>query len=370
YSPSLINRECNSTQYFQDSNRDDVDDDDLKFNEELANSIRHQCSLFSPSLVRAINSDIKEIKRSLNASKGGEKLHSGQNPSDERDKLVKCHRRGRDGDQRRSHNPSRSFYVNRGVGQTKAKMIKSNGNKKEEMTVRQWNFAAPSNAVYSTSSDSEGANSSNNSTATNSDAEASPRVSKSSPVSKISTLDQTHEEEKEGDDQWSLQRRPPCPPKYQSRRPLSAGSGSSAVNAGASNSHNNHTTSTSKSLRPQRTKKPQSNLELDYGSDEDTDQLLDKQYRCDKPVEIPELKEEAEYLSVKKRRGREVAVHHPDFPDRLIEGRLYHSRYLGSTQLICEDNPSKVNRLHQAQEAVQRVKAPDGEYQQYIPTLN
>ncbi len=37
-------------------------------------------------------------------------------------------------------------------------------------------------------------------------------------------------------------------------------------------------------------------LLVDYGSDEDTDQLLDKQYRCDKPVEIPELKEEAEYL--------------------------------------------------------------------------
>ncbi|VDL19015.1 unnamed protein product [Hymenolepis diminuta] len=108
-------------------------------------------------------------------------------------------------------------------------------------------------------------------------------------------------------------------------------------------------------------------LAFHYGSDEDTDQLLDKQYRCDKPVEIPELKEEAEYLSVKKRRGREVAVHHPDFPDRLIEGRLYHSRYLGSTQLICEDNPSKVNRLHQAQEAVQRVKAPDGESQPSVP---
>ncbi|KAM3178594.1 hypothetical protein ACTXT7_002221 [Hymenolepis weldensis] len=262
YSPSLISHECNSTQYFQDSNHDDIDDD-LKFNEELANSIRHQCSLFSPSLVRAINSDIKEIKRSLNASKDGEKLHSGQSPSDEHDRLVKCHCHGRNGGQRRSHNPSRSFYVNRGVGQTKAKMIKSNRNKKEEMTVRQWNFAAPSNAVYSTSSDSEGANSGNNSTATNSDAEVSPRVSKSSPVSKISTRDQTHEEEEEeGDGQWSLQRCPPCPPKYQSLRPLSAGSGSSAVSAGASNSHNNHTNSTSKSLRPQRTKKPQSNLEL------------------------------------------------------------------------------------------------------------
>lgn len=34
----------------------------------------------------------------------------------------------------------------------------------------------------------------------------------------------------------------------------------------------------------------------EYSSDEDTDQLLDKQYRSDKPVEIPELKAEAEYL--------------------------------------------------------------------------
>ncbi len=51
-----------------------------------------------------------------------------------------------------------------------------------------------------------------------------------------------------------------------------------------------------------------------------------------------------------------VAVHHPDFPDRLIEGRLYPSRYLGSTQLLCDDHPSKINRLRQAQEAVNRIK--------------
>nr|CDS27964.1 amyloid beta A4 protein [Hymenolepis microstoma] len=364
FSPSIISHNTNSTQYFQDSNYDDIDDD-LKFNEDLANSIRHQCSLFSPSLVRAINSDIKEIKRSLNASKGGEKLPSKPNPNVEHDRLVKCHRRGLNGNQRKSLNPSsRSFYVKRGLNQTKAKMIKSNGNKKDEMTVRQWNFSAPSNAAYSTSSESEGANSTGGSTPTNSDPEASPRISKS-PVNKISSRDQTQEEEEEEDGQWSLQRRPPCPPKNQSSRPLSAESGSDVICAGASRS--NSTNSTSKSLQTQRTKKPQSNLEPDYGSDEDTDQLLDKQYRCDKPVDIPELKEEAEFLSVKKRRGREVAVHHPSFPDRLIEGHLYRSRYLGSTQLICEDHPSKVNRLHQAQEAVQRVKAPDGESQPSVP---
>lgn len=46
----------------------DGDVDDFKFNEDLANAVRYQCSLFSPSLVRAINSDIKEIKRSLTTS--------------------------------------------------------------------------------------------------------------------------------------------------------------------------------------------------------------------------------------------------------------------------------------------------------------
>ncbi|VDO01004.1 unnamed protein product [Rodentolepis nana] len=257
FSPSLISNKSNSTQYFQDSNHDDIDDD-LKFSEDLANSIRNQCSLFSPSLVRAINSDIKEIKRSLNASKCGEKLHNKPNPNVERDRLIKCHRHGRNGDQWKSLNPSsKSFYVKRGLNQTKAKMIKSNGNKKEEMTVRQWNFTAPSNAVYSTSSESEGANSTSGSTPTNSDPEASPRIS-NSPVSKMSSRDQMQEEEEE-DGQWSLQRRPPCPPKNQSSRPLSVESGSDVVSAGAGRSNN--TNSTSKSLRSQRTKKPQSNLE-------------------------------------------------------------------------------------------------------------
>uniref|UniRef100_A0A0X3PJQ7 Protein lin-10 n=1 Tax=Schistocephalus solidus TaxID=70667 RepID=A0A0X3PJQ7_SCHSO len=107
--------------------------------------------------------------------------------------------------------------------------------------------------------------------------------------------------------------------------------------------------------------------ENDYESDEDTDRLLHKQYQTEKPVEIPELREEAEYQSTKKRQGREVAVHHPDFPDRLIEGLLYPLRYLGSTQLTCDSRPSKINRLRQAQEAVNRIKAPKGESQPSVP---
>ncbi len=52
---------------FQDLDNDEVDED-LRFNEELANEMRHQCTLLSPSLVRAITSDIEEIKRSLSTT--------------------------------------------------------------------------------------------------------------------------------------------------------------------------------------------------------------------------------------------------------------------------------------------------------------
>ncbi|KAM7540096.1 hypothetical protein Aperf_G00000022650 [Anoplocephala perfoliata] len=364
--PSPKQRNSNKVQDSQDSSHDDAEDD-LRLNEDLANSIRHHCSLFSPSLVRAINSDIKEIKRSLNTSsiskRNEETRHKAhkQDLSSERDLLFKCHRHSGGGcnkltgGQRKRHDqPSRSSFVKRGLNPTKAKMIKSNGSKKEEMTVRQWNFAAPSNTVYSSS---EGDNSSN-STAANSDTEDSPVLKSSTAANEIPV------EEEEGE--WSLQRRPPCPRNPQSIPNRSVNGGSSSAN-GINCSPDSKDNSTAKSIRHSRERKSQPSLEPDYGSDEDTDQLLDKQYRCDKPVEIPELKEEAEFLSVKKRRGREVAVHHPDFPERLIEGRLYRSRYLGSTQLLCEDHPSKTNRLHQAQEAVQRVKAPDGETQPSVP---
>ncbi|XP_055370732.1 uncharacterized protein LOC129605171 isoform X2 [Condylostylus longicornis] len=47
----------------------------------------------------------------------------------------------------------------------------------------------------------------------------------------------------------------------------------------------------------------------------------------------------------------------------LIEGVLFRARYLGSTQLVCEGQPTKSTRMMQAEEAVSRIKAPEGENQ-------
>ncbi|XP_039308196.1 uncharacterized protein LOC105196047 isoform X12 [Solenopsis invicta] len=57
----------------------------------------------------------------------------------------------------------------------------------------------------------------------------------------------------------------------------------------------------------------------------------------------------------KKSRNKEV----------LIEGVLFRARYLGSTQLVCEGQPTKSTRMCQAEEAVSRIKAlaPDGDSQ-------
>jgi len=40
----------------------------------------------------------------------------------------------------------------------------------------------------------------------------------------------------------------------------------------------------------------------------------------------------------------------------LIEGVLFRARYLGSTQLISDGQPSKAVRMLQAQEAIGRIK--------------
>jgi len=58
-----------------------------------------------------------------------------------------------------------------------------------------------------------------------------------------------------------------------------------------------------------------------------------------------------------------VTVYDPDEPTVLIEGILFRAAYLGSTQLMSESQPSKGIRMLQAQEAVGRIKAPDGENQ-------
>lgn len=48
-----------------------------------------------------------------------------------------------------------------------------------------------------------------------------------------------------------------------------------------------------------------------------------------------------------------VMIHEPSV---LIEGVLFRARYLGSTQLVCEGQPTKSTRMMQAEEAVSRIK--------------
>lgn len=43
-------------------------------------------------------------------------------------------------------------------------------------------------------------------------------------------------------------------------------------------------------------------------------------------------------------------------PAVLIEGVLFRARYLGSTQLVSEGQPTKTTRMMQAEEAVSRIK--------------
>lgn len=53
----------------------------------------------------------------------------------------------------------------------------------------------------------------------------------------------------------------------------------------------------------------------------------------------------------------------PCDPEDLLDGVVFGAKYLGSTQLFSERNPPPGTRMAQVQEAVERVKAPDGETQ-------
>ncbi|XP_042560071.1 amyloid-beta A4 precursor protein-binding family A member 3 isoform X2 [Clupea harengus] len=53
----------------------------------------------------------------------------------------------------------------------------------------------------------------------------------------------------------------------------------------------------------------------------------------------------------------------PCDPEDLLDGVIFGAKYLGSTQLQSDKNPSTSARMAQAQEAVERIKAPEGESQ-------
>ncbi|KAM4754126.1 amyloid-beta A4 precursor protein-binding family A member 1-like isoform 2-T2 [Cyanocitta cristata] len=58
-----------------------------------------------------------------------------------------------------------------------------------------------------------------------------------------------------------------------------------------------------------------------------------------------------------------VEVPGPCDPEDLIDGIIFAANYLGSTQVLSEKTPSKNVRMMQAQEAVSRIKASEGESQ-------
>ncbi|XP_025986276.1 uncharacterized protein LOC105196047 isoform X3 [Solenopsis invicta] len=68
----------------------------------------------------------------------------------------------------------------------------------------------------------------------------------------------------------------------------------------------------------------------------------------------------------KKSRNKEDLL---DYPSVLIEGVLFRARYLGSTQLVCEGQPTKSTRMCQAEEAVSRIK-DDGPVPMQATLLN
>ncbi|XP_076756440.1 uncharacterized protein LOC143426716 isoform X7 [Xylocopa sonorina] len=106
----------------------------------------------------------------------------------------------------------------------------------------------------------------------------------------------------------------------------------------------------------------EADVEIEEGPDEEeadtdleTDRLLGQQRTDDQGFYDDKEKEEK-----KKSRNKEALL---DDSSVLIEGVLFRARYLGSTQLVCEGEPTKSTRMCQAEEAVSRIKAPDGETQ-------
>ncbi|VDL95369.1 unnamed protein product [Schistocephalus solidus] len=388
--------------------------DDLKFNEKLAIELREQCSLLSPSVVRAITSDIEDIKRSLTgpitlpalrpvAGQGGSFF-----PRISSHSLTKAKM------------PQSNGHPSKNASHHRSEPKKAEQSKQVELTTQEWMFPTHVDTVYSSSSslsstgcgescdaNDGGAGGCASSSASSDRENVATAAPSTAPLRRPASASrmQTH------DGEWSLRMGRPRTAEASSCHSQVATTSRIQI---AANVHCDETTSSSppnsptivtdSTLAPRPLNSPVQLQQLtagrhfhptrralvrengrplfliplimtvlmsllgplvtfyfltslsDYESDEDTDRLLHKQYQTEKPVEIPELREEAEYQSTKKRQGREVAVHHPDFPDRLIEGLLYPLRYLGSTQLTCDSRPSKINRLRQAQEAVNRIK--------------
>nr|XP_015928601.2 uncharacterized protein LOC107455513 isoform X2 [Parasteatoda tepidariorum] len=93
------------------------------------------------------------------------------------------------------------------------------------------------------------------------------------------------------------------------------------------------------------------NPEDDCDTDQETDRLLGAQRTDDKGFYDDKARNSS---GKKKSTSKEVLIHEPAV---LIEGVLFRARYLGSTQLVCEGQPTKATRMMQAEEAVSRIKS-------------
>ncbi|CAF1090055.1 unnamed protein product [Adineta ricciae] len=123
-------------------------------------------------------------------------------------------------------------------------------------------------------------------------------------------------------------------------------------------------TPTSDSNRTKNPPEETSTAPADYDTDEETDKLLGVEHRINAKNQA--IRDAAVSKPASKSKSQETltqSIAHPENSSVLIEGVLFRCRYLGSTQLLVEGNPTKASRMMQAQEAVGRIKAPQGESQ-------
>ncbi|KAL7397172.1 hypothetical protein ABVT39_017957 [Epinephelus coioides] len=81
----------------------------------------------------------------------------------------------------------------------------------------------------------------------------------------------------------------------------------------------------------------------------------------EEPPEVEEAAADSEQVESDHPSYKDVPG--PCDPEDLLDGVIFGAKYLGSTQIKSEKNPSTNARMTQAQEAVDRIKAPEGESQ-------
>ncbi|XP_061594531.1 amyloid-beta A4 precursor protein-binding family A member 3 isoform X2 [Cololabis saira] len=91
-------------------------------------------------------------------------------------------------------------------------------------------------------------------------------------------------------------------------------------------------------------------------------------YDYPEPVWLKREEEPAEETAAEGKQSTEDRPSYKDVPgpcdpEDLLDGVIFGAKYLGSTQIKSERNPSTNARMTQAQEAVDRIKAPEGESQ-------